>query len=364
MQTINPVLQGLMQGVSVGNMIRQSALQQEAAEREKLRFEHERQVNDLQTRMMLAKNTRPITGGMVQDELLADMPEFDPANPGNAKTAKKRTTLVRPADKSRIARYKGLDGQTVEGEILLPEEQASREFANELDRLRAVSDIQNSAALARLQGELSLKAPMVANEQSFRRQLALDQRDFETEQSKARLTAAEKRDKENRSHQISMLNLREAAATRRNNADNAAANQRLSWSERVAKVREEKAAKAEADAAEKEVRKEQKKLKTEHDTLDRQTAGLWGAYQRIADAWDKSKAVMTIGEGGRVVPVKSKGGKEVTGDSQENQAQVEAIRRQIKAQLEPLERRKQEIMGTLRSAGKAPAGDLYSRYGL
>lgn len=353
MQTINPVLQGLLQGVSVGNMIRQSALQQEAAEREKMRFQHEQQVRDLQTRMTLGSATRPVVaGGMVREELDAALPEFDPANPGTPKMRRQRTAVMRPVDRARLVRYKSPDGETIEGELLSPEDQVQRK----LSEAAAIAEMRNTAALDQIRGREEILAPIrkLEREQAHtqRKELATDAQRWREDEAQRNRDFQIKRDEANKQFQIDQTNIREDAADRR-----------LSWRERMTKGREERAANAEAEAAEKEVRKEQKKLKTEHDSLDRQTAGLWGAYQRIADAWDKSKAVMTIGEGGRVVPVKSKGGKEVTGDSPENQAQVEAIRRQIKAQLEPLERRKQEIMGTLNPGRSAAADkDAWNRF--
>ncbi len=100
----------LANGVAIGNMIRQQALQQEAAEQERLRFEHERQVNDIETRRKLAQYTRPIAGGMVTEDLMVDMPEFDPLNPGTPRMTRRKTTLVRPVDKSRRVSYKTMDG--------------------------------------------------------------------------------------------------------------------------------------------------------------------------------------------------------------------------------------------------------------
>lgn len=347
MQTINPVLQGLLQGVSVGNMIRQSALQQEAAEREKMRFQHERQVNDLQTRMMLAKSTRPVlAGGMVQENVTADLPELDPENPGTPRMRKQRTTVVRPVDKTRRVQWKSpISGDVIEGELLSQDDQVEQE----LQRLRLMGEVQNSNVLDQIRGRESILAPIrkLEREQAHtqRKELATDAQRWREEEAQRNRDFQTKRDKANKKFQLKLAKTREDAATLRNRDDNAQADKRILAAETRAN---------EAD---------RKRLKTEHDTLDRQTAGLWGAYQRIADAWDKSKAVMTIGEGGRVVPVKSKGGKEVTGDSPENQAQVEAIRRQIKAQLEPLERRKQEIMGTLNPGRSAAADkDAWNRF--
>lgn len=353
MQTINPVLQGLMQGISVGNMIRQSALQQEAADREKMRFEHERQVNDLQTRMTLAKATRPIlAGGLVHENVTADLPEFDPDSPGAPRMRKQSTTVVRPVDKSRQVRWKSpVSGDVVEGELLSQDDQVEQEMR----RLRLMGEMQNDSALNLIRGRESILAPVrdleKTKEFGRRKELADDARKWTADRDEANKKFQTKRDEASQQFQLKLTKLREDAATIRNREDNEQADRRIAGAE--------KRAEASAIRAEQRTNEaERKKLKTTHDTLDRQTAGLWAAYQHIADAWDKSKTVMTIGPGGRVVPMKNKD-KDVVGDTPENAAQVEATRKQIKAQLEPLERRKQEIMGMLNpSAQKDPLGLL------
>lgn len=352
MQTINPVLQGIMQGVSVGNMIRQSALQQEAAEREKLRFEHERQVRDLQTRMTLGSATRPVVaGGMVREELDASLPEFDPANPGTPKMRKQRTGVMRPVDRARLVRYKTADGETIEGELMSPEDQAQRQIA----QAAALAEVRNTAALDQIRGREEILAPIRKLERdqshSQRKELATDAQRWREEEAERNRKYQTQRDEANKKFQLDLTKTREDAATLRNREDNAQADKRIQAAETRAENR--------AIAAENKAKGgERLRLKAEHSSLDRQTAALWGAYKHIADAWDQSKAVMTIGEGGRVVPVKAKN-KDVVGDTPENASRVKALREEIKAKLEPLERRKQEIMGMLNPSGqKDPLGLL------
>lgn len=127
MSAMNPVLSGLMRGLSIGNMLRRTAMEKELLERQKLRDERTDQLQDLEVMQRLQQIGRPVEGGRVTspEVIHGDTPAgMLPETAGALGIGDRITQMNRPADARRTARYKMRDGQTLETELLTPEEQA------------------------------------------------------------------------------------------------------------------------------------------------------------------------------------------------------------------------------------------------
>ena len=171
---ISPVVSGLMRGFAMGEMLRQSAMDRERFERERVRADQEAQMGDIRGRMLMEEYTRPVTAGMVEEQVNLGKPKgFEPTYPATkggegaelpisasmrpsaALLFPQETTLVRKADPKRAVKYKTRDGETIEGEMLTRAEQVKRAQDEESIHQRMLRDrkIEEVKATANAQAE-------------------------------------------------------------------------------------------------------------------------------------------------------------------------------------------------------------------
>jgi hypothetical protein len=130
------LLRGMLQGYQLANQIKQQAMQEEAHQRNIAAADHESQVRDIQTRMMLDQNARPVNAGTVADQMPSaplprpggDMGEIAANLFPEMQGGEAQIPIVRPVDKARRVSYKGRDGQSQDYELLTPDEQMRRQI--------------------------------------------------------------------------------------------------------------------------------------------------------------------------------------------------------------------------------------------
>lgn len=156
-QIINPlaqVVEGVQNAVMLADRLRRTAQDRQEFEHRKERYAQEAQARDLNLRGLLQNITRPVEAGTVSDQLhgLAE---------GNPLAA--AIQIRRPVDKSRLLRPKLSTGQTIEGELLTPEEQAQRQLQMRLREADALSGQKASDAVKGRQAMLKAFGIDVAN---------------------------------------------------------------------------------------------------------------------------------------------------------------------------------------------------------
>lgn len=112
---IGTLVQGMLQGHQLAMQIKNQKMQEEAFTRKAALDDQEASIRDIMTRQSLMDAGRPLMGGAVQDESLI---------PGTDSPLK--FPVMRPANKERVVKYKGRDGQQQEYELFTPEEQIKR----------------------------------------------------------------------------------------------------------------------------------------------------------------------------------------------------------------------------------------------
>jgi len=152
---VNPIVSGLLNGYALAQRIRQSALEQQAMERQKAAAEQESQMRDIQTRMMLNQNGRPVSpAGTVEEDTITPpniggIPE-ETLNAGAFKP-------VRKAEPGRTVRYKAPNGETITSELYSPEEQAQRDMQARIAQAKSLGqvDVWKEAEKAKALQELN-----------------------------------------------------------------------------------------------------------------------------------------------------------------------------------------------------------------
>ena len=152
---VNPIVSGLLNGYALAQRIRQAALEQQVMERQKAAAEQESQMRDLQTRMMLNQNGRPVSpAGTVEEDTITPpniggIPE-DTLNAGAFKP-------VRKAEPGRTVRYKSPSGEIITTELYSPEEQAAKAMQSRLAESKALGsvDVWKEAEKAKALRELN-----------------------------------------------------------------------------------------------------------------------------------------------------------------------------------------------------------------
>ena len=129
---INPVVSGLLKGYALAQQLRESAMQREEFERRKMIQDRQAQIQDIQAQEMLNRASRPIEGGTVADTMHGPDVMGVPT-PG--------MEVRRKPDAARTVRYKTASGQTIEGELYTPEEQAKKTFNSKMTQARAMNDL-------------------------------------------------------------------------------------------------------------------------------------------------------------------------------------------------------------------------------
>lgn len=146
---IGNVLNGLMRGAALGQMIRRSAMEREQMERIKARDERGAQMEDLRATDLLTRMGRPVTAGVVEETVKTGVGSL----PSSIQIDQ---PLVRKADASRTVKYKTRDGRTIESELLTPAEQKQRARED----LQGELAMRNESSLDRMRREATLKAEM------------------------------------------------------------------------------------------------------------------------------------------------------------------------------------------------------------
>jgi len=136
MGPLQGILQGLQSGAALGQMLRRTAMEDEAMKRDKIRFANEQEFDDLRKQTLLGKYARPVAGGMVSEDLptpdaSVDFSSGTPETRVGMKPA--RGSLVRKADPSRTVKFKTSQGRELTGELYSPDEQ----FARQLEQTKA-----------------------------------------------------------------------------------------------------------------------------------------------------------------------------------------------------------------------------------
>ncbi len=142
------LLNGLVTGYTMAHRIKNQAMQEEAHQRNMAMQDREMQVQDIQHRMMLDQNARPVNSGTVADQLpaapeVAGQPTMQGGNP--------QIPILRPVDKSRKVTYKSRDGQSQDYELLTPEEQIQRQAKQQAQGASTVEDFKTDADVRRSQ---------------------------------------------------------------------------------------------------------------------------------------------------------------------------------------------------------------------
>lgn len=148
MESFSPI-NSMMRAAALAQMIRRSAMEEEAANRAMVREQREQQLQDIDTRMKFNTMGRPVRGGMVE-EILAP-PAVEGITPEVAAGA--AMPVGRKVDPSRHVKYRTAAGETLEAELYTPEEQIRRRFSAEAaeeeykQRMRVNADVAKIAAL-------------------------------------------------------------------------------------------------------------------------------------------------------------------------------------------------------------------------
>lgn len=133
---LHDLVGGIVQGYHLAHQIKQQAMAEEAHQRNLAAADHEAQVRDIQTRMMLGNNARPVQAGTVQDQMAAaplprsggDMGQVAANLFPEMQGGEAQAPIVRPVDKSRRVTYTGRDGQKQDYELLTAEEQMKQQM--------------------------------------------------------------------------------------------------------------------------------------------------------------------------------------------------------------------------------------------
>lgn len=138
---LGDVLAGMVQAHGIAHQIKQQAMQEEAHQRMMADSDRESQMKDIQARMMLDQNARPVTAGTISDSMANPSPV--PGLPNE------NVNIARPVDKSRKVTYKGRDGQSQDYELLTPDEQMQRQTQRTAQSQSMLEDAKTSADLER-----------------------------------------------------------------------------------------------------------------------------------------------------------------------------------------------------------------------
>ena len=133
-EPLQGLVSGILQGHQVANMIRRTALEQEAAQRQAFQQEREGQLQDIQQRMLMNQYGRPIENGAVRDQ--TDLPGvMTPID------------ILRKPDAGRTVNYKTQGGDQISYELKTPEEQAAQHMQQTIAEKMAEGHVSQNLAL-------------------------------------------------------------------------------------------------------------------------------------------------------------------------------------------------------------------------
>ncbi|HEX4275841.1 MAG TPA: hypothetical protein VHZ74_10820 [Bryobacteraceae bacterium] len=119
---IQDIINGMVQGVDLHNQIQRAQDEHAAMQRGAIETDRNNRIQDITQKMLLGANSRPVNpDGTVTEQ----MPDSMPGTVGLA-----GQTFTRKADKSRLVSYKDQDGNSMQRELLTPEEQISKQVRN------------------------------------------------------------------------------------------------------------------------------------------------------------------------------------------------------------------------------------------
>lgn len=334
----NDIIQSMMQGALMGNMLRRAQTEQQTLAQERAKNEQQLQLNDLETRMKLAAVTRPVSGGAVEDTL--DLSQTPGVSKSLASQMPGPQKVTRKADASRMVKYKGADGSVFEGELLTPAEQASQRMSMDLAKAKALQQIHNTGALDLIRGQQAMgessgaiakegrtfQAEQAASGRNFQREMAGDQRTFQAGQQERGFRHTEKMNREN-----------QAAATQRNREDNAVQDRRIDRTIAADDARARRVDHGEARAIQTQI----DKLQNTKRELHAKRAQI-GELSKSKDWKNDTKGMRTKGQG--------------------EYEQVSAKLREIGEQEKELKARMDSLYGR-HSGPVATAEDLFRSYG-
>src|SRR4051812_26388728 len=109
------LIEGQLQGHQIANMIRRTALEQEAMERSQFQQERENEIQDISIQQKLLSAGRPVEGGSVRDKML--VPQISGAIGDQARRTMptgegQSFEYMRKPDSSRTVKHKTIDGRT------------------------------------------------------------------------------------------------------------------------------------------------------------------------------------------------------------------------------------------------------------
>lgn len=140
----NPVAQGLMQGVNLGQMILQAGIQRRQFEQQQEQTQRNRAIQDLEMRLRMMDVARPLeAGGTITDTINAKLAQPDPSRPGELQYVDTPTSLTRKADASRTVKLP--DG--TQYELLTPEQQQRRSLDRDVRRMQIESQAKAEAEI-------------------------------------------------------------------------------------------------------------------------------------------------------------------------------------------------------------------------
>lgn len=391
---VNDIIGGMMQGAALGNMLRQAAIQQDEVKRRQIEFAQDQELEDYRRRDLIGKYTRPVDGGMVSEERDASMPVFDYQNPGKPKFEMRKTTLKRPVDKSRLAKFKLSDGTEISGEMLTPEEQRKREFtqsieeAREKGRLASLLQTEQAGQIQRLKDEHDARvlndtgipldnfiaqtlgipagrkvSPSQIDEMGRAAASLMNAKSLATQRSQP------KSEEYNAPHFITddegnvtqVMTTKSGTTTTKRLGKLGKGKGEMSEYQQIstdlAKERLEEQKRKNAEAASASEQKARDRLKSEHDNLNAQTEQLWAQHQKIAQAWNDNNDVWDFDQKQKEpYQVKDAKRRPVSGYSDANRNRVKASLESLRKQIEGVESKKKEVLARLRRRESGAAG--------
>jgi hypothetical protein len=155
---LQDLIAGTLQGHEVANLIRRTAMEQEAMTRAAFEQDRNNQIEDISIQQKLLQAGRPIEGGAVREQgSLGSIagPIGDKARAAMPTGENQSYEFLRKPDSSRSVKHKTMDGRTLEYELKTPEEQAQEH----LKAVLAEKQIAVGGDLSKLRGEQAIKEP-------------------------------------------------------------------------------------------------------------------------------------------------------------------------------------------------------------
>jgi hypothetical protein len=385
---VQDIIRGMYEGALTGHMLRRGQMEQEQMAMARVKAQRDNEEHDIRQRVMLGQLARPVAGGAVEDvqSVNADLPQNDPLNPGTPKMVKQKMPVLRKADKSRVVKHRGMDGQETEYELRTPQEQAQSQLQQQLAATEAVTRLKGGIEQ---EFDVAKETRAVANART-KRQQDLQDEGLPVPPELAKRFGLPANTRILPQHLDDLVrsdaygeNVRNMGEDRKERATNLEADRR----ERAID-REERRRISEADLNDRAVdraerrqimagrgsnmtpnkqadleQKEQAyrhRLKAGHDVLDTQTAELWSQHKKIADAWKSNQEVWDFDQKQKeAFQVKDGKKKPVKGQSEENRNRVQSTLESLRQQIEGVERVKRERLSELkkREAGGMTGGD-------